>query len=168
MSRHSYEPSDTLRLAPPATMAARATWDEPAAVTPRGWLHRADGVTVGFYLDYGPDHYRSPHEYCQPDHPCRDCQPGDVLAVRYLNGPGTEPRASAWAETIAQAREFVAAPAAADEFMKGRVAEYHRSGFERSLLEYLGMTPDEYAGWFLTGTVPARVLRVWKLAEVTR
>ena len=82
-------------------------WDEPAgAASPRGWLHRA-GTCVGFYLDYGPDHYRSPHEYCQPGRECRDCQPGNVLAVRYPNGPGAEPRTSAWVETVAQAREFV-------------------------------------------------------------
>lgn len=106
MSKHTYEPSDTLRLNPPATMNR---WDEPAgAVSPRGWLHRADGVTVGFYLDYGPDYYRSPHPYCTPDRLCRDCQPGNVLAVRYPGGPGTKPRDSAFVETVGQAREFVA------------------------------------------------------------
>ncbi len=109
MSKHTYEPSDTLRLSPPATMNR---WDEPAgAASPRGWLHRADGNTVGFYLDYGPDHYRSPHEYCQPEtgRLCRECQPGNVLAVWYPNGPGTEPRGGTWTETVAQAREFVEA-----------------------------------------------------------
>lgn len=117
MSKFAYEPSDALRLAPPATMNR---WDEPAGATsPRGWLHRADGVVVGFYLDYGPDYYRTGHtteiypgktvSFCTPDRLCRDCQPGDVLAVRYPGGPGTEPRDSAFVETIAQAREFVEA-----------------------------------------------------------
>jgi hypothetical protein len=48
-----------------------------------------------------------------------------------------------------------------DEFLCGRVAEYYSSGFTRSLLEYLGMTPEEYARWFFTGQVPSRVARVW-------
>jgi hypothetical protein len=117
MSRHTYEPSDTLRLDPPATMS---TWDEPAdAASPRGWLHRGD-LVVGFYLDYGPEHYRTGHtteiypgtivSFCQPEagRPCRECQPGNVLAVRYPGGPGTEPRDSRWAETVELAREFVA------------------------------------------------------------
>lgn len=53
-----------------------------------------------------------------------------------------------------------------DEFLKGRVAEYHRSGFTRSLLEYIGMSPDEYASWFFTGEVPARVARTWSTRGV--
>jgi hypothetical protein len=48
-----------------------------------------------------------------------------------------------------------------DEFLKAKVAQYRRSGFGRSLLEYLGMTPDEYGEWFLTGHVASRVLRTW-------
>ena len=64
------------------------------------------GTAVGFYLDYGPDHYRSPHEYCQPGNLCRDCQPGNVLAIRYPGGPGT---AFEWryVETLDQARRYV-------------------------------------------------------------
>lgn len=49
-----------------------------------------------------------------------------------------------------------------DAFLTGRVAEYRRSGFGRSLLEYLGMTPEEYGDWFTTGVVPARVQRTWQ------
>lgn len=56
----------------------------------------------------------------------------------------------------------------ADEFLIGRVTEYRRSGFERSLLEYLGMTSDEYGQWFTTGIVPARVLRVWRRTSTGR
>lgn len=71
------------------------TWDEPAgAGSPRGWLH-SGGMVTGFYLDYGPDHYRTEHAsvertvngpvmhtWCQPDRQCRDCQPGNILCVR--------------------------------------------------------------------------------------
>ncbi len=94
-------------------------WDEPAgATTPRGWLH-TDAHCVGFYLDYGPGHYRSPHSstlntingprevtFCKPGDLCPSCQPGNILAVRYPDGPGTSPRASRYFETIAEAREW--------------------------------------------------------------
>jgi hypothetical protein len=103
----------------PTTPTARPPgWDEPAgAASPRGWLHRADGECVGFYLDYQAGHSRPGHtteiypgttvSFCKPDDPCRDCQPGNVLAVRYPNGPSTKPRDSRWAETVELAREFV-------------------------------------------------------------
>jgi hypothetical protein len=51
----------------------------------------------------------------------------------------------------------------ADMFLQGRVAEARRVNWSRSLLEYLGMTRDEYASWFMTGIVPDRVKRVWRL-----
>lgn len=56
----------------------------------------------------------------------------------------------------------------ADAFLRGRVRawsaldEAFRARF--SLLEYTGMTGEEMASWILTGTVPARVRRVWGLA----
>jgi hypothetical protein len=95
----------TARAAGPG---AGRRWDEPAgAVSPRGWLHENETVT-GFYLDYGPEHYRSPHEYCQPGRLCRECQPGNVLAVRYPGGPGSGgPRDSRFCETVAEARGWV-------------------------------------------------------------
>lgn len=37
---------------------------------------------------------------------------------------------------------------------------YRRSDYPYSLLEFMGMTPDEYAGWIMNGTVPERVMRV--------
>ena len=81
-------------------------WDGPAgAATPRGWFYR-DGIPRGFYLDYGREHYRSSHDYCQPGAPCRDCQPGNVLAVRYPAGPDTG-RSSRYCETVTAAREYV-------------------------------------------------------------
>ena len=95
-------------------------WDEPeCAASPRGWL-MAGGMCVGFYLDYGPEHYRTGHtteiypgkvvSFCRPDGrpdvSCRDCQPGNVLAVRYPAGPGTDQR-SRYVETVGQAREYV-------------------------------------------------------------
>lgn len=108
-------------------MTTQMTWDEPAgAASPRGWLHRADGNVIGFYLDYGPDHYRSPHEYCQPGRPCPDCQPGNVLAVRYPRGPGTSPRGSRYVETIEQARGYVETGDAAErpaDVMTARTAD---------------------------------------------
>lgn len=94
-------------------------WDEPTgATTPRGWYIR-EGVPRGFYLAYGPDHYRSGHHvnigggrivsFCTPDKLCRECQPGDVLCVRYPDGPGSdEGKTSRYVETIAEARCWVA------------------------------------------------------------
>jgi hypothetical protein len=87
--------------------APAGKWDEPeGAVTARGWLSK-DGQVVGNYLDYGPDHYRSSHEFCRPDDLCRECQPGNVHAVRYPDGPGSETREWGYFETIGQARQFV-------------------------------------------------------------
>jgi len=91
-----------------AAQAPAGQWDEPeGAVTPRGWLRQVDGTCVGNYLDYGPEHYRSSHEYCRPDDLCRECQPGNVHAVRYPDGPGSEHRESGYFQTIGQARQFV-------------------------------------------------------------
>ena len=90
-------------------MSAGIVWDEPTqAASARGWLMR-DGVCVGFYLDYGPEHYRSPHGYDRSaqGHLCRDCQPGSILACRYPNGPGEEPRESRYVETVGEARGYV-------------------------------------------------------------
>lgn len=55
-----------------------------------------------------------------------------------------------------------------DEFLKGKVATYLRHdaagcGCRMLLREFLGMAQDEYASWFLTGQVPARVARTWCL-----
>jgi hypothetical protein len=102
-------------------MSATSTmvWDEPAqASSPRGWLHLGSLVT-GFYLDYGPDHYRTEHAstvgtvngprlvtWCKPERQCRECQPGNILAVRYPAGPGTATR-SRYVETVAEARAYV-------------------------------------------------------------
>lgn len=94
-------------------------WDEPKdAASPRGWL-RKNGHCVGDYLDYGPDHYRSPHgecvpnnpftdyiTYCTPERLCRECQPGNVLAMRFPAGPGTAME-SRYVETISEARQFI-------------------------------------------------------------
>ena len=102
-----------------ATTIAAIAWDEPeGCTTPRGWLHN-DKTCVGFYLDYGPGHYRTQHSsvlntingpivrvWCQPGRECRECQPGGVLAVRYSNGPGSEPKESRYFETVAEAREW--------------------------------------------------------------
>ena len=102
------------------TRPARAfTWDEPAGcASPRGWLmNNALAACVGFYLDYGPDHYRTGHStqvgrdlwvsFCEPGRLCKECQPGNILAVRYPNGPSTTPHESRYVETIAEARAYV-------------------------------------------------------------
>jgi hypothetical protein len=88
-------------------MPKTIVWDEPAGcTTPRGWLLNG-AYCVGNYLDYGPDHYRSPHKYCQPDRLCPDCQPGNVHAVRYPGGPNDGPRDSRYFVTVAEARTWV-------------------------------------------------------------
>jgi len=95
-------------------------WDEPAGcATPRGWLLNGP-YCVGDYLDYGPGHYRSPHAeilntvngpiervWCQPGQLCRSCQPGNVHAVRYPDGPNGAPRAGRYFETVAEARAWI-------------------------------------------------------------
>lgn len=95
------------------------TWDEPqAATTPRGWLHNEQHC-IGFYLDYGPDNHRIEHAsmtrvmnemrlvtWCKPDRQCRECQPGNILAVRYPDGPHTA-KSSRYVETVEQARAYV-------------------------------------------------------------
>ena len=102
-----------------ATTTDVTVWDEPeGATTPRGWL-KVNGTCTGFYLDYGPGHYRTEHSsilatingpiervWCQPGRECRECQPGDILAVRYPNGPGSTPHDSRYFESIAGAREW--------------------------------------------------------------
>jgi hypothetical protein len=118
---------ETVTLKFPGHAPARAAgqvitameWDEPAGCTsPRGWL-RNGGTCVGFYLDYGPEHYRTGHEteiypgkvvsFCQPDQsrPCKECQPGNILAVRYPDGPRSEDKTSRYVQTITAARFWV-------------------------------------------------------------
>ena len=106
------------------TTTIHLQWDEPAAATsPRGWL-KADGTCVGFYLDYGPGHYRSPHTeilstingplervWCKPGDLCRDCQPGNILAVRYPGGPDSA-KESRYFELASEARQWIETGAA--------------------------------------------------------
>lgn len=93
-------------------------WDEPGgANSPRGWLRGPDGTSIGFYLDYGPDHYRNSHEteiwpgqstsFCTPDDQCRECQPGNILARRYPNGDNADGDVSRYVETVEEARRYV-------------------------------------------------------------
>lgn len=89
-------------------------WDRPQPeASDRAWLRDDLGTVVGFFLDYGPDHYRSPHDYCTADRPCRDCQPGNVLVCAYPAGPST-PTASRYVVTRADAVAWIegAVPAA--------------------------------------------------------
>ena len=103
------------------TMTATTTtvWDEPAGcASARGWL-LAGADCVGFYLDYGTGHRRLPHSeilstingprvrvWCESGNRCRECEPGNVLAVRYPGGPST-PKGSRYVETAAEARHWV-------------------------------------------------------------
>ena len=74
------------------------------AVSDRGWLFAgSEDKARGYYLDYGPDHYRSPHEYCRGACECRDSQAGNVLAV--VVSPKRESR---WLETTHAARQWIA------------------------------------------------------------
>lgn len=93
------------------------------AATDRGWLFASTGpcdeerTCLGHYLDYGPDHYRTPHEqvvqtvhgpqtrvFCVPGDRCPTCEPGSVHAVVTRSGGG--PR-SHWFRTPGEAREWI-------------------------------------------------------------
>ncbi len=62
----------------------RAPFESPEwATTDRGWaVPTGQESSVGNYLDYGPNHYRSGHEFCRPDDcRCPRREPGTVHAV---------------------------------------------------------------------------------------
>lgn len=77
------------------------------AASDRGWLREAEEC-LGHYLDYGEDHYRSPHEYCGPGKcRCRESQPGNIHAYSCVTSrahyfPSIE-EAKAWIEAEAKA-----------------------------------------------------------------
>ena len=112
---------------------SRLFWDDcsPArrahhwAASIRGWLFaltdkhewpnmQRDGIgwtepsSLGSYLDYGPDHYRSRHEYCtQPvgQCECRLSQPGNIHCVVYTEGAGVRPHR--YVDTVEQAHAWI-------------------------------------------------------------
>lgn len=86
------------------------------ASTDRGWFYGADGFTRGHYLDYGPEHYRSPHEYCRGRCDCRESQPGNVHAVRFarVDEHSTCGHESRYFPTVAEARAWIEAPTLAE------------------------------------------------------
>ena len=94
--------------AQPADVKPTFSWDEPkGATTPRGWLFSNKlNSCVANYLDYGSDHYRSPHEYCQPNRPCKDCQPGNIHVTVYRLGAHVTSFGSRYCETISEARAW--------------------------------------------------------------
>lgn len=49
-----------------------------------------------------------------------------------------------------------------EEFLRLMVDNYYRSGWHGSLLEFTGMSPEEFGEWYLHGTIPPRVMRVAK------
>lgn len=73
------------------------------AMTARGWLFTdGNNGSVGNYLDYGYDHYRSPHDYCEAGKcKCRLSQPGSVHAVSYVA------RESRYFETVREAKAWI-------------------------------------------------------------
>ena len=67
--------------------ASQPQESEHWATSDRGWLFDTEGSPLGNYLDYGPDHYRSPHEYCHPGEcKCWQSQPGNVHAIAHDRG----------------------------------------------------------------------------------
>lgn len=54
-----------------------------------------------------------------------------------------------------------------DDFLKGRVSEWYKHedngwyGRRIGILEYLGMTLDEYARWVTDGVIAPRMYRIW-------
>lgn len=104
-------------------------WDDYSAMAPyssehwassdRGWLF-VEGFesSLGNYLDYGPDHYRSPHDYCQDGKcTCALSFPGSVHAVRYPKAkPGNEwsfvhgPCEARYFPTVEQAKAWIEEP----------------------------------------------------------
>lgn len=97
----------------PREANARVTggWNEPQP--DRGWLFAPNteypGSSLGNYLDYGPNHYRSGHEYCGLEGGCicRLRQPGNVHAIVYV-GRGAKSR---YFETIGEAKTWIEAEA---------------------------------------------------------
>lgn len=48
-----------------------------------------------------------------------------------------------------------------EEFLQVRAYNYRRLPDDRfGLLEFMGMSPAEYAAWFLEGVIPERLMRV--------
>lgn len=119
-----------------------STYTPPDATSARGWLFALcpaydpsrrytnphvpirDSVpgrwreqsSLGNYLDYGPDHYRSGHEYCGRFNPgiqeaapdgcqCRQSQPGNIHCICYASNR------SRYVETVEQARAWIEAEA---------------------------------------------------------
>lgn len=92
------------------------------AITDRGWLSTPElKGTIANYLDYGPKHYRSPHQEGERA-PCRDCQPGNVHVCVYRCSQDyrdygqsfgwryyeTVAQAKTWAEDLARQRGLIA------------------------------------------------------------
>jgi hypothetical protein len=84
----------------PTARRSSARW----AASARGWLFVGTGEgrrALGNYLDYGPDHYRSPHEYCGEVCRCAVSQPGSVHAVSSVTSR------SRYCETVEQAKAWI-------------------------------------------------------------
>lgn len=102
------------------------------ATSDRGWLYAPElKGTVANYLDYGPDHYRSPHQDGERE-PCRACEAGNVHVCVYrcpqdFRDYGqnfgwrwceTVAQAKAWAEDLARENKLGTQPAAVGGFIQ--------------------------------------------------
>lgn len=78
------------------------------AISARGWLWDGEHESsLGNYLDYEADHYRSGHEYCPPNGcNCRESQPGNIHCLVYKSAT-TGGQRSRYVETIEQARAWI-------------------------------------------------------------
>ena len=72
------------------------------AMSDRGWLFVGkEELCRGHYLDYGQDHYRSPHQYCCDTCHCELSRPGKVHAVC------VKTKESSYFQTVAQAKTWI-------------------------------------------------------------
>lgn len=62
--------------------------------------------------------------------------------------------------TLAELRAIASPGLSDEEYLRLMVGDYYRSDWDRGLLEFTGMSPDEFAEWFTSGVVPERVMRV--------
>ena len=80
------------------------------ASSDRGWLWDGSSeISRGYYLDYGPECYRSNHGFCGRECTCALTQPGRILCVVPVSALR---RHSRYVETIEEARQWIETTAA--------------------------------------------------------
>jgi hypothetical protein len=89
--------------------------------------------------------------WCSPDAPCEGC-----LAILEADPP----RSAMW-ERLARVSRMRPADMADAEYLSNMERCYRRvPDYPAGLLDFMGMTGDEYAAWIMHGAVPERVMRV--------